>query len=162
MPNVNDGSAEINEYRTDLSEMSSEDMLDIPVPVKYTCTILFTPLSLTDHISDPAALPPGSETYNQFAMNQPPPFRLIATVSLASSLGPICLEEIFGAPYMAVVKGNDQILFKALDMEGHSTLTCSSVNLPNRVRLLVIACCFPLTLRSLIGMCDCKHQVSSP
>jgi hypothetical protein len=116
-------------YRVDISEMSTETVLDLPVPVKYKCITLFVTLDSLDKLCDPAAFVPGSESYNRFAMNQDPPFRLLAVVRSSSSLGPICLEAIFGVPYMAVVKGSDQIVFKNLTVGGYSTLTCKAFDI---------------------------------
>jgi hypothetical protein len=113
--------------------MSHETSLDIKFPLVYSCNTLFTTLGALDNLADPDILHPGSEPYNIFAMQQSPPFRLLAEMRSSSTLGPVCLDEIFGVPYMAVVKANDQIMFKNLLTDGFSTITCSSFGQPTEV-----------------------------
>lgn len=115
--------------------MSHETVLDLNVPMVYTCMTLFTALGTLDNLSDPDILHPGSEPYNIFAMQQSPPFRLLAEMRSSSTLGPVCMDAIFGVPYLAVVKANDQIMFKNLLTEGFSTITCSSFGQPREVSL---------------------------
>lgn len=117
--------------------MSHETPLDIPVPLVYNCMTLFTALGSLDKLSDPVVYHPGSEAYNQYAMAQSPPFRLVAEVRSSSSLGPICMDVIFDVPYMAVVKGNDQIMIKNLTTNGYSTITCKSYDALNEVSICI-------------------------
>ncbi|KAI0937436.1 hypothetical protein AcV5_005347 [Taiwanofungus camphoratus] len=108
----------------DISKYSPDHDVDLQVPVKYECVTLHVSLYSLEVLSDPRFVP-GSAEFLQHARAQPRPFRIIAVIRTRSPLGPPTLDEVFGSPYLAIVKRPNSIMFKNLNGGAVSTLTCS-------------------------------------
>lgn len=120
----------------DISKYSPDHDVDPQVPVKYECVTLHVSLYSLEVLSDPRFVP-GSAEFLQHARAQPRPFRIIAVIRTRSPLGPPTLDEVFGSPYLAIVKRPNSIMFKNLNGGAVSTLTCSPSPVhPNEVCLV--------------------------
>jgi hypothetical protein len=117
----------------DISGLNPASTIDAPVPLKYQCLALFCPLAPLEELGDPDLCSAGSNEFFEQTKRQTAPFKLITELSSASSLGPINLAEMFGSPCMAVVKGNRRILFKNLELPGHSSINCPPISFPTEV-----------------------------
>lgn len=85
--------------------------------------MLHVSLESLEILGDPRFLP-GSQEFLDHAKAQPPPFRRLAVVRSTRFLGPVALDEIFGSPFIAIVRRPNSIMFKDLDGGAVSTITC--------------------------------------
>ncbi|KAH9830521.1 uncharacterized protein C8Q71DRAFT_886450 [Rhodofomes roseus] len=115
----------------DVSAFSGDHEIDPPTPIKYECVALETPLECLELLSDPR-LTPGTQEWKAHAKSQPKPFRWLATIRTRSQLMYPDIDELFGKPYLAVLKKPNSIMFKNLEGGLASTLTCSIPDLPNQ------------------------------
>ncbi|TFY65410.1 hypothetical protein EVJ58_g2012 [Rhodofomes roseus] len=72
------------------------------------------------------------QEWKAHAKSQPKPFRWLATIRTRSQLMYPDIDELFGKPYLAVLKKPNSIMFKNLEGGLASTLTCSIPDLPNQ------------------------------
>ncbi|KAG6334135.1 hypothetical protein ID866_4958 [Astraeus odoratus] len=99
--------------------------IDPPVPFQYICSCIQIPLDSLDTLADPRLNPRSSEFF-EFAMSQPPPFRLLSVMRSSSEFGTIDLAIIGGVPTLAVVKGSETVVFKQLTRSGAiTTMNCA-------------------------------------
>ncbi|KAJ3480199.1 hypothetical protein NLI96_g8515 [Meripilus lineatus] len=106
----------------DLSQYSGDYDVDPPFPLVYECTVLHAALDSLESVGDPRLIP-GSQAFIDHARSQPPPFRRIAVIKSTRCLGPATMDEIWGSPYLAIVRRPNTIMFKNLDGGAISTLT---------------------------------------
>lgn len=106
----------------DISQYSADYDVDPPYPLVYECTVLHAPLAALESIGDPRFVP-GTQAFIDHAKTQPPPFRRIAMIRSTRSLGPGTMDEMWGSPYLAIVRRPNTIMFKNLDGGAVSTLT---------------------------------------
>ncbi|KAH9926374.1 uncharacterized protein B0H18DRAFT_1166294 [Fomitopsis serialis] len=115
----------------DVSEFSGDHEIDPPTPIKYECVALEVPLECLELLSDPR-LTPGTPEWKAHANAQPKPFRYLAIIRTRSQLMYPDIDELFGKPYLAVLKRPNSIVFQNLEGGAASTLFCQIPNLPNQ------------------------------
>lgn len=91
---------------------------------RYECVALHVPLDTLEYLAD-IPYPTDTAQFREEAERLPPPFRRLLQVTSRSILSSPVLAEMYGAPYLAVVKGTKDIVFKNLGAGGiAATLTC--------------------------------------
>ena len=83
---------------------------------------LLVSLETLEQLADPKC-PPGSAEFFERAKSQPPPFVRLSRIRSRSQLDTIDLADVWGNPYVAVVKRPETIVFKNLNTGITSSLT---------------------------------------
>ena len=125
----------------DVSTWSGDHEIDAPIPIKYECVALEVPLEYLETLSDPR-LVPGTPEWVAHASAQPKPFRYLIAIRTRSQLMHPDIDELFGKPYLAVVKRPNSVIFQNLEGGPSATLTCPLPNLAHQ-RLVSRAIDFP-------------------
>ncbi|OSX66821.1 hypothetical protein POSPLADRAFT_1042132 [Postia placenta MAD-698-R-SB12] len=113
----------------DVSQYSGDyEILDPEFPLKYECNVVSISLSQLEILGDPGA-PPGPPEFIEYLLSQELPFRLLTQIRSESILARPVLEEIFGSPYLALMKQPDKLMFKNLGGGQASTLTMPTYQL---------------------------------
>lgn len=115
----------------DVSLWSGDYEIDAPIPIKYECVALEVPLECLETLSDPR-LVPGTPEWIAHASMQPKPFRYLFAVRTRSQLMYPDIDELFGKPYLAVVKRPNSIVFQNLEGGPSATLTCPVPDVPHQ------------------------------
>ncbi|EMD31126.1 hypothetical protein CERSUDRAFT_60469 [Gelatoporia subvermispora B] len=102
-----------------------EDVTDPEVPLKYECQVLHISLSVLETLAD-TRIVPGSEEYICHAQRQGRAFKTLARIRTRSVLGAPALDELFGEPYIAVLKLPGSIVFQSLNGGPASALHCNN------------------------------------
>ncbi|EPS95973.1 hypothetical protein FOMPIDRAFT_1131444, partial [Fomitopsis schrenkii] len=116
-------------HPVDVSLWSGDHEIDAPIPIKYECVALEVALDCLETLSDPR-LVPGTPEWIAHAHAQPKPFRSLTIIRTRSQLMNPDIDELFGKPYLAVVKRPNSILFKNLEGGPSAILTCHVPDLP--------------------------------
>lgn len=111
----------------DINEFSGEHVIDPPYPLHYDCDALFITLDSLELLAD-CVHPPGSARFIEYASSLPRPFRRLTRLRSKSPLGPIVLEEVYGSPYVGVVRRPNSILFKELNGGALAVLDCKLIS----------------------------------
>ena len=90
---------------------------------RYECEALHAPLENLEALTH-SPYPPDTMQYREWARSLPKPFTYLVSVTSRSQLSSPVLETMYGSPYFAVVKGNNNIIFKKLEGGAAATLTC--------------------------------------
>ena len=90
---------------------------------RYECSALYAPLENIETLAR-APYPTDTLQYHEWARSLPKPFIYLASVTSRSVLACPVLDEMYGEPYFAVVKGEDTVIFKKLDGSSAAFLIC--------------------------------------
>ncbi|KAI1797164.1 hypothetical protein LXA43DRAFT_399066 [Ganoderma leucocontextum] len=106
----------------DVSQYSTE--YDISgVPFKYECVVLHLPLQNLEALAS-IPYPADSREFQYVASALPKPFMNLFSLSSKRPLTSPVLAEMHDAAYLALVRGDNDIVFKRLEGGSAATLTC--------------------------------------
>ena len=105
------------------SEYSTYHKIDSSVVFRYECSALYAPLENIETLAH-APYPTDTLQYHEWARSLPKPFTYLASVTSRSVLACPVLDEIYGEPYFAVVKGEGTVTFKNLEGSSAASLIC--------------------------------------
>ena len=94
-----------------VSEYSAHHTLDPSVELRYECHVLQAHLEALEML-DNSPYPSEPAGYREWAASLPKPFSNVESITSRKTLHSPVLDEMYGAPYPAVVKGDNNIEFK--------------------------------------------------
>ena len=105
-----------------MSQYSTE--YDIPdVSFKYQCVVVHLPLQNLEALAS-IPYPTDSNEFKYVASALPPPFMNLFSLSSKRPLSSPVLAEMQDGAYLALVRGDSDIVFKRLEGGSAATLTC--------------------------------------
>ena len=109
-------------YRPDVSSYSVQyDVAD--VEFKYECSVLQLSLQTLETLAS-IPYPSSSREYHYVAEALPKPFSNLFMITSKRQLSSPVLAEMYGSAYLAIVRADNDIIFKKLEGGGAATLTC--------------------------------------
>lgn len=109
-------------YLPDVSSYSTQYNV-AEVEFKYECAVLQLSLQTLETLAS-IPYPSNSREYHYVAGALPKPFSNIFLLTSKRQLSSPVLAEMYGSAYLALVRADNDIIFKKLDGGGAATLTC--------------------------------------
>ena len=108
-----------------VSDFSAYHTIDPSIEFRYECTVLQVHLDTLETL-DNSPYSADTELFRKWAASLPKPFSNLVSITSRKTLHSPILDEIYGAPYIAVVKGANNVVFKKLKLNGGmaATLVC--------------------------------------
>ncbi|TBU27946.1 hypothetical protein BD311DRAFT_759238 [Dichomitus squalens] len=109
-------------YLPDVSSYSTQYSV-ADVQFKYECSVLQLSLHTLETLAS-IPYPSNSREYRYVAEALPKPFNNLFMLTSKSQLSSPVLAEMYGSAYLALVRADNDIIFKRLEGGGAATLTC--------------------------------------